>query len=53
MRKLLAVLMVIAGVLIVVHHWYVKGSPADLANVLSHEFFASLFLGIGLGGLLL
>lgn len=53
MRKLLAVGLIVAGIVIVVHHWYVKGSLADLSNLLSHEFFASLFLGLGLGGLFL
>lgn len=53
MRKVLAILLIVAGILVVVHHWYVKGSPADLSNLFSHEFFASLLLGLGLGGLLL
>ena len=40
------------GLLIIVHHWLVHDSPADLSNVLSHEFFAGLFLSLGLGGLM-
>jgi len=51
-KKLLAIGLTILGILIVVHHWYVKGYPADLSNLFSHEFFASLFLGLGVGGLL-
>lgn len=53
MKKLIAVGLIILGILVVVHHWYVKGSPADLSNLFSHEFLASILLGLGLGGLLL
>ena len=53
MRKIIAGLLIVAGILVVVHHWYVKGSPADLSNLFSHEFLASLCLGLGLGGLIL
>ena len=53
MRKLIAYGLIVAGILIVAHHWYIHDSLVDLHNVLSHEFFAVLFSGLGLGGLML
>ena len=51
--KLIAYGLIVLGLLIIAHHWYMKGKPIDIENLLSHEFFAGLFLSLGLGGLLL
>jgi len=53
MKRFIAYGLILLGVLIVAHHWYVKGAPVDVHNVLSHEFFAGLFLSLGLGSLFL
>ena len=53
MKKLIAGGLIVLGLLIIAHHWYVHDRPVDVENLLSHEFFAGLVLSLGLGGLLL
>lgn len=53
MKKLLLYGLIVAGILILAHHWYVHGSPVDLSNMQSHEFLLALIIGLLAGGLLL
>ena len=52
MRKIV-ILCFAVGVAILVHHLWLHGTLFDVSNILCHEFFACLFIGIALGGLIL
>lgn len=51
-KRMVAFGLIGLGILIIAHHWYTKGVPFEASNLFSHEFFAGLFLALGLGGLL-
>lgn len=53
MKKLIAWILIGIGVGIIVHHYLTKGIAFDIEDILNHEFFASLCLSLGIGGLIL
>lgn len=51
--NIIACLLVVAGILVLVHQWTVKGVLIEASDIDCHEFIAGILLSAGIGGLLL
>ncbi|MFQ5999276.1 MAG: hypothetical protein ACE5J6_00725 [Candidatus Bathyarchaeia archaeon] len=46
--RILGTILILAGLVILLHHLYVSGRLFDLEDILHHEFFEAIFLTAGL-----
>ena len=52
MRKIIAALLIVGGILVLVHQYVTKGVFIEASDIDCHEFIAAILLSVGLGGLL-